>query len=415
MARLLNFAEDLNRPGIGTGLAFIAGFYFSFRLIFTFLCVRALGATPQTGSAGRIALGFLLVVATWIWLLGSSNTSRIRLTHIPSVRWICAFLALTLCSLLWTEAASPAASFVYWCGTASDVLLVALFLRAGNPVQYAHALMRGFISGACVIALIAWIVPAQYDLRLGDDTFFNSNSIGNLAALAIFFTQYLARRSQRHRSALPAIFLALTLLRSLSKTTIIAFVVAEGYILLRDGSMTRRKKLLVLFSVPVALIGFWGLLAAYFDFYTSYGNASVTLTGRTAIWAYIAAHILEKPWLGHGFDSMWNVVPTFGTFEARHAENELLEQFYSYGIAGVIVAAGLYRSLYRSARTFWSSPERVVLIAMLLYVAVRGIAEAEPFDLLLPLWVAMLVATLAPQQLPAQLPTRARDIPVPAV
>lgn len=403
--------QDTSVPG--TGLAFLAGFYLSFRLIFTVFLVRTIGADPQAGSELRIASGFLLVAASWFWLLGSSERSLASLTRLPTLRWICTYLAFSLASLFWGEAAVPIASFAYWCGTACDVVLVALFLRSDRACIYAAAVIRGFICSTCVIGVVAWLMPAQYDLRLGDEAYFNSNSIGNLAVMAIFFAQYLARRDPRSRGSIPIIFLAITLLRTLSKATIAAFAVSETYLILRDRSMTLRKKLLIFFSVIAVVLLFWGLLAAYVDFYTSYGNESVTLTGRTAIWAYVAEHSLERPWFGHGFDSMWKVVPVFGTFEARHAENELLEQFYSYGIAGLMLVFGLYRSFYRAARRHCRGPERVVYVAIMLYVLVRGIAEAEPFDLLMPLWALALMAFLAVQPtVPAEAPAFQSDVPI---
>ena len=100
--------------------------------------------------------------------------------------------------------------------------------------------------------------------------------------------------------------------------------------------------------------------------------------------------------IGHGFDSMWKVIPPFGPekFEARHAENELLTQFYSYGAVGVCLLIGLYGSLYRQIRRLPRSSVRIVFLSLFLFVVVRGLAEAEPFDLLLPLWSIVLISML---------------------
>jgi len=189
-------------------------------------------------------------------------------------------------------------------------------------------------------------------------------------------------------------FLILTALRSLSKTTIAAFVVSEVYLLIQDRSMSRRNKVLLTVTAIAVILMFWGLFEAYYDFYTTNGNQAETLTGRTAIWAYVLSAVPERLWFGHGFDSMWNVVPAFGTFEARHAENEVLEQLYSYGIAGIVILCGVYGSLYRGIRRFADSRWRTIGFSAILFVVVRGIAEAEPFDLLLPLWMVILFSAL---------------------
>jgi O-antigen ligase len=147
-------------------------------------------------------------------------------------------------------------------------------------------------------------------------------------------------------------------------------------------------------AFTLVILVFWGLLEAYYNLYTTTGNQAETLTGRTAIWAYILNAALEQPWIGHGFDSMWNVVPVFGTLEARHAENELLQQFYSYGAAGIVMLCGLYGSLYRRIRRLPQDRLNIVFVGILLFVVVRGFAEAEPFDLLLPLWAIVVIAML---------------------
>jgi hypothetical protein len=79
------------------------------------------------------------------------------------------------------------------------------------------------------------------------------------------------------------------------------------------------------------------------------------------------------------------VVPPFGPekFEARYAENKLLTPFYAFGIVGVCLPIGTYGSLYRQIRRL-QGPVKVVLFSLLLFVVVRGVDEAEPFDLLLP-------------------------------
>ena len=56
--------------------------------------------------------------------------------------------------------------------------------------------------------------------------------------------------------------------------------------------------------------------------------------------------------------------------------------------------AGLYGSVYRQIRRLPRGPVRVVLLSILIFVAMRGLAEAEPFDLLLPLWFIVLIGTL---------------------
>jgi hypothetical protein len=56
--------------------------------------------------------------------------------------------------------------------------------------------------------------------------------------------------------------------------------------------------------------------------------------------------------------------------------------------------AGLYGSLYLHIRKLSQGPLRTFLLAFLLFVLVRGLDEAEPFDLSLPLWAIVLFSVL---------------------
>lgn len=374
----------------GSGIAFVVGSFFAFRVAITILMMSLLGADPQTGSAARLGLGFLLLAVVCFTYFGALPKWLLRA---PTIGWVLLYLAFSGSSLLWGETASFSVSALYWCSTVADVAMVLLLFRHGEVTQITASLMKGFVWGAVGIACIAWLMPAQYDLRLGDEVYFNSNSICDVCVFAVFFCQYLMRQT-RAKLGLVALFLILTALRSLSKTTIAAFLVSQIVLLIQDRAMSRRMKLFLAFAAIVVVLAFWGLFEAYYDFYTTNGNQAETLTGRTAIWAYIFSAVPEHLWIGHGFDSMWNVVPAFGTFEARHAENEFLEQLYSYGIVGLVLLCGIYVSLYRAIRRFASPSWKAIGTSMMLFVVVRGIAEAEPFDLLLPLWTVVMFAAL---------------------
>lgn len=305
------------------------------------------------------------------------------------------FLAFSGCSLAWSVTASLPTSVVYWCGIAADAVMVFLLLRAGPVTAVAHSLMKGFIWSTCCLALLVWIMPAQADLRLGDQDFFNTNQIGNLCAFSIFMAQYLMRRKDGKWGVATA-FLAVTLLRSLSKTTLVAFLLSEGYLVIQDRSISRKTKIYLTAALVVFILAFWGLFEAYYGIYTNTSNQAETLTGRTGIWFVCLNEALDKPWIGHGFDSIWKVIPPFGDeqFEARHAENEVLQQFYAYGVAGVVMLAGLYWSLYWQIRKLQRGPVRIVFLSLMLFIVIRGLAEAEPFDLTLPLWAIVLISVV---------------------
>jgi exopolysaccharide production protein ExoQ len=388
----LTFDDTALRPRTLTTFSSIVGFYLAFRLVAVVISVRLFDADPQIGVLTSLALNYLIFASAAFLSFGPGLRNYSWFYRIGSFRWSLVFVIFSGCSLLWTSSASLSSATAFWCAMTCDFLTVITLLRIGSVDETIARLMSGYVWGACAIALVGWMLPSQSDLRLGDEDFLGPNQIGYACAFAVFLAQYLMRRGEKG-FAIPALFLALTLLRSLSKTTLIAFVAGQTLLLFRDRSLSRKTKLYISFSGVLIVTAFWSLLTAYYDVYTHAGNQSETLTGRIGIWAYILNEALQQPWIGHGFHSVWKVIPPFGPFEARHAHNELLQQFYAYGVVGVAIVLALYWSVYRDIRKISIDSLKTLFFAMLLFVLVRGLADTEVFDLSLPLWFLALIGS----------------------
>ena len=367
------------------------GFYLAARLCITYLFFQA---EPQTGAEVAFALQAALLAATAFYSFGGRAETLRAMGKARPFRWVCAFLAVGLVSLSWSATVSLPVAFAYWSELAGQVAMMVLLLRAGESGKVAGSAMRGYVAGACVIAVITWLSPTMRDLRPGSDDFFSPNAIGFTCALGIYLLQYLSHREGGWSAGwrVAAIFLAITLVRTLSKTTIVAFAAGQILLLLRDAAMSRKAKTALVLS-SIAVIGaFWPLLTRYLAVYENAGNQAETLTGRLGIWVFVLARALEQPWIGHGFHSFRNVIPPFGSFEAWHAHNELLQQFYTYGVVGIVLLVGTYGSLYRYAKRVAPPEIRPLVASLLLFVVVRGLADTENFDLSLPLWLITLLA-----------------------
>jgi O-antigen ligase len=105
---------------------------------------------------------------------------------------------------------------------------------------------------------------------------------------------------------------------------------------------------------------------------------------------------IEKPFFGHGFHSVWQVIPPYGPeqFEVRHAHNEIIQQFYAYGAMGILLFCGIYTSFFLQIRKLPRSPLRSFLFSLLIFVLIRGVADTEAFDLSLPMWMILLFSSL---------------------
>jgi O-antigen ligase len=251
--------------------------------------------------------------------------------------------------------------------------------------------MKGFVSGSCLVAIVAWSLPATQDLRLGEEDFLHPNALGFLFSIATLLAGHLARKSTVW--VWPALFLGATLLRTLSKSAIIAFLAAFGFAFLKDSTLSRKVKTWIAIAAALILSSLWGLFEAYLTTYAE-GTGPETLTGRTLIWAVSLEYAIKKPLLGNGFYSYRFVVPPIGKFEAQQAHDELLQQFFSFGAVGVLLTIALYWIFFRQIRRAAPSHLKTLAASLLLFALIRGLADAQNFDLTFPLWLMTLLSIL---------------------
>jgi O-antigen ligase len=367
----------------------VAGFFFVSRVGLTFLFFQA---NPIAATVMTVLMDIALVYCALLWSAGAEQIVDAELLRIAPVRWMLALLAFSLVSVLWTGAQSVVAALAYWTGMAADVTIVLLVLRQGDAQRTAESLMRGAAWGATALALIGWCSPLTKDLRLGSDFFLHPNTLGLEIGLGTLMAQYLARHGALWKWL--GVCLAITLLRTLSKTAIVAYIAAECWYMLQSRRLTRAGKARIAVAALLILACFWGVLSAYLDAYVTAGsgNQLETLTGRTVLWTVTATMGLERPWFGHGLYSFKSLIPALGDFEPVHAHNELLQQFFEYGIVGAAIVVGIYASFLRLARRAESTELKTLAIALWIFGVVRGLADAVPVELCYPLWLMAAMA-----------------------
>jgi exopolysaccharide production protein ExoQ len=376
-------ADTLSRTG-GLPLQWAVGFFFAFRFCLTFIGFQS---NPRAGTVVNLLCSVLLLSAGLVYTLGDEQFSMRLLLASRTMRWLFAYLAVSGMSLLWTGAGSPGVAAGYWAGMAMDVATVLLVVKGPRVSVQVDALMKGFVWGAMVIAAVAWASPTMPDLRIGDAEFMHPNGLGLYCALGFFLAQHLALKERAWRWCCVA--LGITLLRSISKTSIVAFLIAETFYLLREKQISTWMKVKVAAGAGIVFAAFGTLLQAYFAIYstTGAGDQAETLTGRTLIWATSLSMAMERPWIGHGIYSFRTLIPAFGTFEPWHAHNELLQQFFELGLLGAVVTVCLYFSLMMAARRTAARRYGNLSLAIVVFAAIRGLADTFNFGLSLPLWL----------------------------
>jgi len=343
--------------------------------------------TAVNGSAACVTLYLaVLVVVAFRY----STTKRF---WSPPARWILAYMLLAGVSLLWTQSYSLVSASGYWVAFVAELTTIAVLLRFSKAETFAPAALKGFVWASVVLALVAWMAPGTWELRIGQQEYLHPNIIGNQFALAALFCIFLARRypTTQHWKWV-SIGLVFSLLRTLSKASIISFFFAAGFYFLRYSKLGLRNQLKIAFVASIMLLVSWSFIEPYMEVYTEGDNVE-TFTGRTLIWAVSYGIAAERPWLGHGFTSYISVVPAFSEeFVARTAHNDLLQQFFSYGLVGVLLSLAVYVSFFRHLRRSAPSPQLGLAFALLVYGLLHGLTEASPIELMLPCCMILLLA-----------------------
>jgi exopolysaccharide production protein ExoQ len=365
----------------------LIGAYFSFRISITFLWFQS---NPVTGNAVTHAIGMAILVGTICYAV-DERPETVGVNFIPTtVKWIGALLSFALLSLMWTVTQSYVAALGYWVGLFTDVSIVWLIARRKWDSNVVYSLLAGFVWGSCAVAVIAWLSPTAADMRLGNEEFMHPNVLGWEFALATVFSQYLSRWRAPWRWVTLA--MVITQVRTLSKTSLAAFAIAETFYVLYNARLSRKTRIYIGIGAIVIIVCFWGWLEAYTEIYASEGNSIETLTGRTILWSEVLSMALEQPWIGHGIHSFRALVPALGTFEPWHAHNEILHQFFVYGALGVAIVMGVYWSFFQLAQRSRSSELRLLAFTILIMALIRGLADTENFDLSFPLWLLTLLS-----------------------
>lgn len=376
----------------------LVGFILAFRSCLAILFFRE---SFSMASVLSTALSLVLLLAAFFSAVGGNSSLPASCYRTPALRWMLVFFTVALVSIAWSDAPIYEASG-FWCAWIADVITIWFLMRNGIAEHQAAAVFKGYVWGACIVAVVAWCLPVMPDLRLGDEEFLHPNAIGFVTAVATFMAIHLGHKKKSWRWL--AFWLAFTLLRTISKTSIVAFAIAVTVYLFRDKTLTRATKVKIGLAGVVIVAMLWSSLAMYFDNYVESSDPA-TLTGRTLIWSTAGDLAIEKPIFGHGFYSFHFVVPPLGKFEPAHAHNELLQQFFILGIVGVALVVGIYWVFFTQIRRSPKSDIKTLAMALLIFAVFRGLTDTERNDLSFPLWLmAMLSILLAASQLQPEQP-----------
>lgn len=380
MSGLAIHTRAADSPGLSTGrlapwvaTAVVGGF-----LAVPFVLTPRLAGVDPAVVRAWIILAELAAVATWLWS-GRATTLHVR----PRPVWVGVGLAWIAASLVTTATAVHVAPAVVrtaeW--AAHVVFALALASQIQNDRGLAVAVVRavpiGFVGLLAAIAVEAAQMPdPQGHNWLGEVPYLgNVRRLGFYALAATVFAAFplIARDASRAERAWGWTGVALgwgVLFWCGGRGSIGAGLLAMGVV----GALGHRRQrawsplaaamvvgALLSFCVPVdALDGLWRFL-------TRSTSAERFTSGRTEIWAAVAAEWWGRPWLGLGPGASAFVMAPFAL---PHPHNIVLQGLLEWGaVGGGAFLVGLAGVLGTGLRNAWRELDDRL-------AAARGVAVA---------------------------------------
>jgi exopolysaccharide production protein ExoQ len=370
-------------------------FKFAFALLF-------FQENPAAATAVGAALDLGFVYCLLLWVGGAENIKR--KAHFPAlINWIIAYCLWCVLSLSWTHADSLISAGGYLLSMVLGIAIVGAMICWGNLEALALASVKGLIAGGWLISFCALLSTSDDpNGRLGNLEFLHPGKVGEYAGQAALCSCFMWVRSRKDSGygrwlwAASAVFLTWIVLRSLSKTSMIAFCCSAAVYIMFSRIVPLKTKVIALVAATLLFSVMYTFVNTYVESYLEEtpGEAT-TLTGRTLLWAKSWEMIQEHPTLGYGFLSFRDYGPQDWDVRTVHAHNEWITQWFQLGSVGLILTIGIYVSYFRHLRSSAYSLQRELGMSMLIYMLIQGFAIAEPSGLTFPLPMLLLLSTWA--------------------
>ena len=350
-------------------------------------------------ALAAMAAGLALICAV---TRGPQQVFRAALSAWPVI----AFVALAGTSRYWSsspgDTLQSALHLMFLCGAAICLMVLA---------DWRELLAGGAFAVLCLGALSVVLIPSgglMTEIHPGAlrGPWGEKNEAGMIFAFGALCFAALSFETRRHLWMLGSAALIPLILLTQSTTSLLAFSAGISAMIAMEIMKGRPARLLVGSWLGVVLIAGIAII-----FTTSAGSIveaagkDMTLTGRSAIWPAVMDRIVERPWLGHGYNAFWvEDAPSKMwlwseiNFEAHNAHNGFLETLLGLGIVGGILMAWMVlRTLAYGfyATALPNDPRRfsVPLILLILVVSVSESILSGPDGMLWFAFVALTTAT----------------------
>jgi exopolysaccharide production protein ExoQ len=378
--------------------------------------VAVVSSSPALAEAffiPRLLLVGALAVFTWV------HRPRLSRSLGEASRWLVvglwAVVAAAAVSSVWSLAMTETAAQTVVLACLAAIVHGGLTRRWATVPDVLDDLAVAYwvVVAASAASLMAYFagVPSATGLLSGrmHGIFGNPNMLGALAGVALVLGIALTRQKATVWRTGGLAILALALLLSQARTSLIAVLVAAIWLFLKAGP---RRAILIAYSVAL-LASVWAFLAVVLrapmpalsslpslDRFTQYGTEGA-LSARDVIWETTLLMWRDQPWTGIGYAAAPIALPEragISQYAVDSVHNGYLQWLLETGILGAIpltvaLVAALRPALLSKAGVPAAAAGAVVVCGLVIQFAESALlGTGQPFPYLF--WIAAAAATV---------------------
>jgi len=313
------------------------------------------------------------------------------------------FWAWACLSFIWRGHDNVLPALLSWLNTAFDLLAIYLIFRLGSPMRIAEQSVLGVLWGGVAVSMqVLFFAARGLNIRDANSDFLGANYIGGILGLCLLCAIYVINHEQnvkkRIHLSIMAAAVGISLFYSLSKTAILAFLLASFVFFIISAKSIKAKLRGLSLVILVGGAAFF-YLSDYLGVYllkAQDGEALESLSGRTFIWLEAIDSILDKPFFGYGVRSFADYGPQIADVQLVHAHNEILQTLFAYGAIGLTFLLGSYVFFLKRVITLYSHSKKsnaqaAFGVAIVTFALTRGITEAHDAATVVPLHIFFLL------------------------
>jgi exopolysaccharide production protein ExoQ len=337
-------------------------------------------------------------------------------------------IPIAILSLVWSD--DRLLTFLR-CGSLVGTTLVALYIALRYSLREILFLLAWALGIAATASLIAVLLVPSFGLGtefqegLWWGVFGHKNEMGGMMMIAFLVYLVLLWYERSHKMVWFS-FAALSLFLIVKADSMTSFVVccALTYLLWASnktlGSEGRTSIRVLYFALPA--LALTGVLALNFDSLTEALGRGVDLNGRVVLWLVVSGAIVDRPYLGYGYQAFWRgyegasgqIWNQMGQFH-YYSHNGFLEILLGTGLLGlvsILIAFGLYAKKALALLGEQPSADAVWPWAFFLYLIGSNLLEGALMKAnYLPWFLYTITAlSLCVRALPGALPKKADDM-----